>query len=217
MGRLRKDIEAENKLFSDSHYFVNNPILYKGNWNVLFKNNNPIEIEIGSGKGRFIFEKAKANPNINYIAIDKFPTILFKLLNKLYSLDKKIDNIKILSMDVMNICDVFKDNEIDKIYLNFSDPWPKKHHERFRLTSPNFVSKFFKVLKNKQPIEFKTDNKGLFDYTMDKIVENNFNVVMATNNLYMSDYCHDNVPTEYEIKWINKGANIKKVIFYHSK
>lgn len=218
MGRLRKNVENEQKLFLDERYFINKPFLYKGLWNeVIFKNNNPIEIEIGTGKGKFIFEKAKNNPDINFIAIDKFPTVLYKLLKKLDGLEKPISNIKILSFDVNKIEDIFEENEISKIYLNFSDPWPKNHHEKFRLTSNFYTSKFLKVLKPNGLIEFKTDNANLFNYTLNKVRENNFYLTLATNDLYNTQYKKGNIQTEYEQKWIARGAKIKKIIICNKK
>lgn len=213
MGRLRRNLVDEQKLFDDKQYFITNPFEFKGKWNnEVFKNDNPIEIEIGTGKGKFIFEKARNNPNINYIAIDKFATVLYKLLKKLETLSKPIENIKIISVDVQKIEDIFEREEISKIYLNFSDPWPKKHHEKFRLTSNFYTNKFFNILQSKGFIEFKTDNTNLFNYTLNKIRENDFTVILATNDLYSTSYKKGNVQTEYEQKWLAKNAKIKKII-----
>lgn len=213
MGRLRKNLESEKKLFADTIYYVNNPSLHKGTWKNVFNNDNPIEIEVGTGKGKFIFEKALKNPEINYVAIDKFPTVLYKLLYKLNNLEEPIKNLKIITLDVNRILDVFAKCEVSKIYLNFSDPWPKKHHEKFRLTSNFYTYKFFEILCIGGVIEFKSDNTNLFNYTMNKIKENNFKVFYAVNDLYNSFYKKHNIQTEYEQKWIAKGAKIKKIVF----
>lgn len=213
MGRLRKNVEYEQILFNDSFYYVNNPEQFKGNWNNVFNNKNPIEIEIGTGKGSFILQKALLFKGINFVAIDKFPTVLFQLLKKLNKLETPLNNLKIISIDALKICSIFEDKEIDKIYLNFSDPWPKKHHEKFRLTSNTYTKLFFEILKNDGFIEFKTDNDGLFQYTLSKIKENNFAVYFATNNLYETSEVKNNIATEYEIKWIARGSKIKKIIF----
>lgn len=213
MGRLRKNSEYEARLFADTNYYVANPFQHKGKWNELFKNNNPIQVEIGTGKGRFIFEKALKHPEINFIAIDKFATVLYKLLYKLNTLQQPIKNIKILAFDVCKIENIFENKEIDKIFLNFSDPWPKQHHERFRLTSNFYTSKFFDILKDKGFIEFKTDNENLFNYTINKIRDNKYKVFYALNDLYNSSYVKNNIQTEYEQKWLAQGVKIKKVVF----
>lgn len=211
MGRLRRNLNHEKKLFANNVYYVNNPLLHKGTWNKVFKNDNPIEIEIGTGKGKFILEKALKNPHINYIAIDKFATILYKLLNKLNKLDKILLNLKIIVVDVKKIDDVFEKGEVKKIYLNFPDPWPKKHHEKFRLTSNFFVDKFFQVCSGH--IIFKTDNANLFNYTLNKIKENKHYINYVINDLHKSFLKENNIKTEYEQKWINKGVKIKKIKF----
>lgn len=213
MGRLRRNVEYEKKLYADTIYYVNNPSIHKGTWKNVFNNDNPIEIEIGSGKGRFIFEKALKNPDINFIAIDKFATVLYKLLSKLNSLQEPIKNIKIITLDVKKVSDVFSQNEISKIYLNFCDPWPKKHHEKFRLTSNFYTKMFFDILVQNGIIEFKTDNTNLFNYTLNKIRENKYKVYFAISDLYATEYKKKNVVTEYEQKWVIKGSKIKKIIF----
>lgn len=212
MGRLRKNKKYEDKLFDDKNFYINNPLEFKGKWKQeVFKNNNPLHIEIGCGKGGFINTLSENNPNINYIAIDKFPTVLYKTLIKINDQNKK--NLKIVSVDAKILSDVFLNHEVDKIYLNFSDPWPKKSHEKNRLTNPNFLNIFFNILKPNGKIEFKTDNDGLFDYTIETLKENNYKILYLTYDLYNEEDIKDNVPTEYEIKWKNLGAKIKKVIF----
>lgn len=213
MGRLRKNIDLENRLFADKKYFILNPFEYKENWKNVFKNNNPIHIEIGTGKGRFILEMAKNNPNINFIAIDKFPTILSKLLIKLENEEQPINNIKLASFDVKNILEIFSKQEVDKIYLNFPDPWPKKHHEKFRLTSVEFLNKFFVILKKEGLIQFKTDNDGLYKYTLNTLKENGFKIYYAINDLYSTNLSLSNIQTEYEIKWLSKNTKIKTILF----
>lgn len=213
MGRLRKDYQDELRLFNNKDYYVLEPHQYKGIWNQsIFKNNNPIEIEIGSGKGTFIFNKALKFPNINFIAIDKYPTILAKLLNKLESCNEKLPNIKIISIDAKNIHEIFSENEISKIYLNFVDPWPKTHHEKFRLTNSFYLNLFLYILKNDGLIEFKTDNVNFFNYSLSIVRDNFFNLTFATKNLYNSDHAFNNIQTEYEKKWSNRGYKINKLV-----
>lgn len=211
MGRLRKNYLWEEKVFTSS-YYVSNPKDFKGQWNnLIFKNNNSIEIEVGTGKGIFIFTKAINNPNINYIAIDKYPTILCKLINKIEKHPSSINNLKIISVDAKELPEIFNEYEINKIYLNFVDPWPKKHHERFRLTNQDYLKIFIKLLSKDGSIEFKTDNLDFFNYTLFVCRTYNFSQKYATKDLYRSDYVVNNIATEYERKWMNKGFKINKL------
>lgn len=214
MGRLRKNVVNEQKLFLDEKYFIQNPIAHMNHWNKnVFKNTFPIEIEIGCGKGKFIIEKAVNNPNINFIAIDKFPTILYKVLIKIKR-NIGLNNIKIVCLDAKEINNVFALNEISKIYLNFSDPWPKKHHEKNRLTNKRFLDMYFNILKPNGIIEFKTDNDQLYNYTLNVLKENNYFIHYYCDDIYNDlNNNQDNIATEYEIKWKNKSVKIKKIIF----
>lgn len=219
MGRLRKNLVNETKLFSNDYYFVNNPKDFKQLWKTnVFKNNNSIEIEVGSGKGLFIVQKAITFPNINFIAIDKFSTVLFQILKKInlhcQSNETNLNNIKIICADAKDLCNYFDKNEIDKCYLNFSDPWPKKRHEKNRLTSLKYLKIYDCITKKNSPVEFKTDNLSLYEYTKNELIKNSYKIILDTIDLYASEKnLKDNFPTEYEIKWVNKNAKIKKIIF----
>ena len=199
------DIIASNK------YVINNYLDYKGDFSSLFNNDNEIEIEIGMGKGDFIIGKAINNPNINFIGIEKYATVLLSALKKLN--DLQLNNLKIINADALFIDDIF-DKEVSKIYLNFSDPWPKKRHANRRLTSSIFLSKYLKLFKDKKTIEMKTDNKSLFEYSIVSLNENNFNIEEVNLDLY-SNLPDDNISTEYEKKFASLGNTIYKLVAVH--
>lgn len=200
--RQRKIKDAKEKL-SSSPNFVTEPNANKGKWQKLFNNDKPIHIEIGSGKGIFIHTLASLNPDINYIAIEKYDSILLRLKEKLD--EKPLANIKLVIMDATTLNDVFAPKEVDKIYLNFSDPWPKKHHAKRRLTSPSFLKMYDDILKEDGIIVFKTDNRGLFEYSLESF--NNYGYVMydISLDLHNDERYPDNIKTEYEAKWEDKG------------
>ena len=159
-----KHIKGSEEIVSSSIYVIKNPTNYIGKWNTVFNNNNKIYLEIGSGKGKFIYEKAKKHKNINFIAFEKYPSVLLNLIKELER--DNLNNLKIICADAQNIDQIFN-KEISKIYLNFSDPWPKKRHEKRRLTSSVFLNKYDKVFKGIKVIEQKTDNDDLFNYSIE--------------------------------------------------
>lgn len=209
--RLR-NIKGAHDIISKSKYLVLEPSNYKGNFNKLFNNTNPIEIEIGMGKGDFIIEKAKRNPNINFIGVEKYASVLVYAIKKLESID--LPNLKIINIDANSIDEVF-DNEIDKIYLNFSDPWPKKKHTNRRLTSYIFLGKYKNIFKKDYIIEMKTDNQSLFEYSLVSLSENGYILKFVTFDLYSNDI-QDNIQTEYEKKFVSRGMSIHKLIAIQS-
>ena len=203
--RLRKVKNARERLMVDNNkYFINEPELYKGKWNELFGNNNPLHIEIGCGKGQFMSTLAKLNPDINYIAIEKFDSVLLRCLEKIINDD--IPNLKIAVMDAAVLGTYFADDEVDRIYLNFSDPWPKSHHAKRRLTSPLFLDLYKHVLKDKGEIHFKTDNRGLFEYSLESFNNNGFKLSHISLDLHKdTEKYPDNITTEFEDKWSKLG------------
>ncbi len=207
MGRLRTNPEAVNLIKLSSYCLVEPSNKY-------FNNKNPLYIEIGMGKGLFIINNAIKNPNINYIGIEKYPTVILKAIKKIENYETKFHNLKIICDDANNLKNWFQNNSVDKIFLNFSDPWPKKRHESKRLTSVGFMDIYKQILKPKQLIEFKTDNEGLYQYTIDQWTHSKeFNIEAYTNNLYSdSIFLKDNIPTEYENKFVKQGIKIKKII-----
>ena len=197
-----KHIKNADIIINNSPYLVKNPCDFKGSWSSLFNNNNDIEIEIGTGKGKFIISKALNNKNINYIGIEKYDSPLVSAVKKLE--DIHIDNLKLICFDAFNINNIF-DKEISKIYLNFSDPWPKKRHEKRRLTSKNFLDKYDSLFKDKKIIELKTDNDDLYEYSCISFEENGYDIIKSDTN-YIDEYT-----TEYEDKFISLNKNINFV------
>ncbi len=201
-----KNVKGANEIIVKGKYYLDNPNDYKGKWNKLFNNNNPIHIEIGMGKGNFIIESAKRNANINYIGIEKYDSVIVRAIQK--SNELELANLKIIRMDAKDLEDVFF-REVDTIYLNFSDPWPKDRHAKRRLTSPIFLSIYDKVFKDTKRIVMKTDNINLFNYSLDSLKDYGYDIIYKTNNL--DCLSSDNIMTEYESKFYNKGIKINKL------
>ncbi len=197
-----KHIKNADIIVSNSDYTINNPYDYKGKWNKVFNNKKPIEVEIGTGKGKFIISKAIDNKDINYIGIEKYDSPLVGAIKKLN--DVKIDNLKLICFDAIKIDEIF-DHEVSKVYLNFSDPWPKKRHAKRRLTSSVFLEKYNNIFKDINDIELKTDNDDLFDYSLISFEENGYEIVEINRNYF------DTYTTEYEDKFISLGKNINYV------
>ena len=207
--RLRH-IPGAEQMIEDSPYVIQNPEERKGKWHEVFGNHNPIRIEVGMGKGRFIMELAKANPEINYIGIERYSTVLLKAVQKREQLANT--NICFMCIDSKNMADIFDMGEVDRIYLNFSDPWPKDRHAKRRLTSPQFMEVYDKILKKDGTVEFKTDNRGLFDYSLESVPEAGWNILEYTFDLHHSEMAEGNVMTEYETKFAAEGKPICKLV-----
>lgn len=197
-----KHIKNADKIISKSKYLVQNPSENSGKWNKIFNNDNNIEIEIGMGKGKFIIEKALENPNINFIGIEKYDSPLVSAVKKLDELE--IDNLRLICLDASKINEIFN-HEIDKIYLNFSDPWPKKRHTKRRLTSSIFLNKYENLFKKEKRIEMKTDNDDLYEYSIESFIDNGYEIVKTDTNYI------DTITTEYEDKFIAIKKNINYI------
>ena len=206
--RLRHIPGSEEQIGS-SPYVVQNPEELKGHWQEYFENNHPIEIEVGMGKGRFIMELAEKNPHINYVGIERYPTVMLKALKKREQME--LSNICFMCVDAKNLAEIFAEGEVHKIYLNFSDPWPKERHAKRRLTSPEFLAVYNKILKPSGVVEFKTDNRGLFDYSLEAIPEAGWIVERHTFDLHRDEMAEGNVMTEYEAKFAAEGKPICKL------
>lgn len=201
--RLR-NVKCAKEIIESSNYVVLDYKKYRGNYNKLFKNNNPIYVEIGMGKGKFIIDNAIKYPNINFIGIEKYDSVVVRAIQKLE--DKDIPNLKIIRMDALEITDVF-DKEVSRIYLNFSDPWPKDRHEHRRLSSDIFLKKYDLIFKDNKNIVMKTDNRNLFEYSVKSFVNYGYKINDISLDLHQANY-PDNIMTEYEEKFVSKGSPI---------
>ncbi len=207
--RLRH-IPGSEEAIATSPYVVRQPQQYQGKFCELFVNSNPIEIEIGMGKGKFIMELAKINPQINYLGIERYPSVLLRAIEKREEME--LSNIYFLCMDAKALTEVFAPEEVSRIYLNFSDPWPKDRHAKRRMTSPEFMKIYDQVLKKDGVLEFKTDNKGLFAYSLESIPAAGWKISDFTYDLHHSPMADGNVMTEYETKFSSMGNSICKLI-----
>lgn len=203
--RVRNKPWAKDKLNDHSNWVISDPELYKGKWNGLFKNDAPIHIEIGTGKGQFITGMAKANPNTNFIGIELQASVIVEALDKL--LDEPLENVRLLNVNAADLMKFFEAREVEVIYLNFSDPWPKKRHEKRRLTYGAFLDNYRNILAENGRIELKTDNQGLFEYSLESFSLNNFFIKNISLNLHETGDL-SNVKTEYEEKFSSKGQRI---------
>ncbi|RDY28331.1 tRNA (guanosine(46)-N7)-methyltransferase TrmB [Romboutsia weinsteinii] len=204
--RRRKVKGADEKLLSYKDYVIKENIEeMKGKWSVHFENNNPIHVEFGTGRGKFITTLAKQNPNINYIAMEIKEEVLVKAVEK--ADENNLDNILFVWGNVNNILDYFDEKEIDRVYVNFCDPWPKTRWAKRRLTHTNFLNKYDKILNADGEIHFKTDNEKLFEFTLNEIASDGWALKNISLNLAESDY-NENVTTEYEDKFMSQGMKI---------
>lgn len=207
--RIRNVKKAYAKV-DDFEKLIQDPGQHKGRWQEFFGNNNPIHIEIGMGKGAFLIRHAKDNPNINYIGFEKFTVVAVKALEKIER-EEEMNNLYVVRFDASDILEMFEENEIDRVYLNFSDPWPKDRHYKRRLTYRDFLNKYKTVLKEEGLLRFKTDNDVLFDYSLEEMENVNMTIKKMTRDLHNSDYIEGNIMTEYETKFYGQGISINMV------
>lgn len=208
-----KNVPGSREAIAESDFVVHEPEKIKGSWKALFHNQNPLHIEIGMGKGKFIYEMARRNPEINYIGIEKYSSVLLRAVQKME--EEPLVNLKFIRMDAEDITDVFAENEVDKIYLNFSDPWPKDRHAKRRLPSKEFLARYDQLLVKDGFLEFKTDNRGLFDFAVEQLPEAGWKAEKITYDLHHDeDMVRGNVMTEYEEKFSSMGNPICKYIIF---
>ena len=206
-----KNVPGARDVIAESDLVVHEPERQKGNWQQVFGNEHPIHIEIGMGKGRFICEMAKTHPDINYIGIEKYSSVLLRAIQKME--EEPLPNLLFIRMDAESIDEVFAGDEVDRIYLNFSDPWPKDRHAKRRLPSKEFLARYDRFLKKDGVLEFKTDNRGLFDFAVEELPQAGWKPVKITYDLHHDEeMMQGNVMTEYEEKFSSMGNPICKYI-----
>lgn len=209
--RLR-NIKGSREEIAVNEYVVHEPEKLKGNWKNFFENNNPIHVEIGMGKGKFICQLALENPDINYIGIEKYSSVLIRAIEKRKQLE--LNNLMFIRFDADYINDIFEKDEINRIYLNFSDPWPKDRHAKRRLTSKEFFARYNNFLVKEGEVIFKTDNKDLFTFSLEQVEEAGWKLKNHTFDLHHSEYMEGNVMTEYEEKFSAIGNPIHRLVAY---
>lgn len=207
--RLR-NVQGAKEAIDKNEFVVKDPMRQKGQWRELFGADAPIHIEVGMGKGKFLMALAQQNPDINYIGIEKFSSVLIRALEKQNEL--KLPNLYFLREDAAGLTEFFGKFEVDRIYLNFSDPWPKDRHAKRRLTSKEFFARYHQILKPEGEVQFKTDNRMLFDFSLEQIEEALWETSYITYDLHHSEYAEGNVMTEYEEKFSKKGNPICKLV-----
>ena len=198
-----KNVKGASEEIAASPYIIKNPEEYKGKYKTLFKKNNPIHLEIGMGKGNFIINMAKSFPNINFIGMEMYDSVIVRAVQKLEN--ENISNLKLIKFDATNINEIFE-GEIDTLYLNFSDPWPKNRHENRRLTSERFLKRYDKIFKSKKIIVQKTDNRKLFEYSLMSFTDYGYKIEEISLDLHKDDYF--NIETEYENEFSSNGYPI---------
>ena len=213
--RLRHKPWAKEKLLQYPQYVIQNPETIKGKWNEEFQNDHPLHIEVGTGKGQFIYGMAKANPEINYIGIEMQDSVIVSALDKI--IEDPVPNLKLLNIDGTNLQDYFAKDDVERVYLNFSDPWPKNRHEKRRLTYKTFLKLYEEILVDNGEIHFKTDNQGLFEYSLRSFSEYGLILKFVSLDLHNSDY-ENNIMTEYEEKFSARGQRIyRSEVQYQTK
>ena len=208
--RLR-NIPAAAPAVEASDLCIKDAASHKGHWNEIFGNDHPIRIEIGMGKGRFLMDMARLYPEINFIGIEKYSSVLLRAVQKLE--EEELPNVRLIRMDAEDLENVFAQGELDRIYLNFSDPWPKDRHAKRRLESRQFLARYNQILKKDGTIEFKTDNRALFDFALEEVEAAGWTLNEKTFDLHADARLNEgNVMTEYEERFSAQGNPICKYI-----
>ena len=208
-----KNVPGAREAIADSDLVIKEPKELKGKWKEFWNNDKELHIEVGMGKGKFMMGMAKAHPEINYIGIEMYSSVLFRAVQKLEL--EPLDNLRFILLDAKDIANVFEKGEVDRIYLNFSDPWPKDRHAKRRLPSRQFLARFDQILKDDGVIEFKTDNKDLFTFAEEEVEPAGWKILEITYDLHNDEkMVEGNIMTEYEEKFSSMGNPIYKYIIY---
>lgn len=215
--RLR-NIPRANEVVANSPVVIQEPEKQRGRWREIFGNNHPVYIEVGMGKGQFLTQLASRHPENNYIGIERYTSVLLRAVEKLERSEDKPENLCFICMDAGDLPQVFAKDEVAGIYLNFSDPWPKDRHARRRLPSRQFLARYDKILASAGRVEFKTDNRGLFDFALAEIAPAGWKLELCTCDLHAdAELMRDNIMTEYEEKFSSKGNPICKMVIFREK
>ena len=210
--RLRH-IPGAEQMIEENPHVVHEAKEKKGTWQQIFGNDHPIRIEVGMGKGQFILEQASRNPDVNFVGIEKYSTVLLKAIRKREQME--LSNIYFLCEDARELAEIFGPEEVERIYLNFSDPWPKDRHAKRRLTSRQFLERYDKILAPEGRVEFKTDNRPLFEFSLEEVKEAGWILDASTFDLHHDEKLMEgNVMTEYEEKFSQAGNPIHKMIIH---
>ncbi len=208
--RLR-NIPGSREAIAENRWCIQESEQLKGSWHQVFGNDHPVHVEIGMGKGRFLMALARENPRNNYIGIEKYSSVLLRALQKMK--EAPLENIRFIRMDAETVSNIFQKGEVERIYLNFSDPWPKDRHARRRLTSRQFFARYDSILKPDGHVEFKTDNQGLFDFSLEEVKEAGWKLDGCTRDLHHDETMNQgNIMTEYEERFSAMGNPIFKLI-----
>ncbi|MEB3101025.1 tRNA (guanosine(46)-N7)-methyltransferase TrmB [Ferviditalea candida] len=213
--RLRGKKMTEEMLQRLSGLMVDEAESYKGRWAEWFGNNRPIHVELGMGKGKFISEMSVLHPDVNFIGVDMYDTLIHRAVEKAFVVWKEAHgtapmNIALVRMNIEHIEKVFADSEVERIYLNFSDPWPKKRHAKRRLTHPEFLKKYLQLLNERGEIHFKTDSRQLFEFSLNAFSDMGLRMRNISLDLHAEGPAANNVMTEYESKFFDQGVNIHR-------
>lgn len=203
--RLRNKAGASEELLQHPTIIIQNAESRKGKWQDVFGNNNPIHIEVGTGKGKFLTGMSELHPDINYIGVEKYDSVIISALERIQ--ETGMPNFKLLNEDVINLTSYFEQGELDQVYINFTDPWPKNRHEKRRLTHERFLRRYEQVMKKNGEIHFKTDNQALFEYSLHSFSKYGMILNNVSLDLHKSDI-EGNIMTEYEEKFSRKGMRI---------
>ena len=211
--RLR-NIPGADEVIHNHQAVINNGKDHQGRWQAVFGREALLHIEIGMGKGQFLLNIARQNPEIDYVGIERYSSVLYRALERCEAEEfSEIGNVRFLCLDAMELPEVFAKEEVDRIYLNFSDPWPKARHARRRLTSAEFLKGYEQVLAIGGRVEFKTDNRGLFDFSVEQVENSDWNLAGLTYDLHHnSEWNAGNIMTEYEEKFSALGQPIHKLV-----